>query len=296
MTEGRYVLKVTKDNHEKTLVLKNNFTIGRDEEMDLFIEDTSVSGQHAAIYFKKEGVIVEDFGSTNGTFVNSKRVKGKHELCNKDLIAFGNFKCTFIDTEVRQIKKYVTVCSSIEHSKEHSIKIAITDKKLSLEEITKIKTSTEATDKNDFKIVPVCPSCVYSPGYINANILKNVFSTQIFVTPLSRKVNNISLLFQRENMVVQKLTMRLNHSGYYAKKLILFALLVPFIFFLLDGVAFKTQGLSFITSLILKTIYAFGGFTVFGVLCGIVLTVFGLIMNARAQVIDLYYKELEFEL
>ena len=296
MTEGRYALKVAKDNHEKTFVLKDNFTIGRDEEMDLYIEDTSVSGQHAAIYITNNEVIVEDFGSTNGTFVNGKRVQKKHELRNKDSVAFGNFKCTFVDTKVQQIKKYITVCSSVGHTKEHNIKVVITDKKLSLEEITKAQTSSEATEKNDFKIIPVCPSCVYSPGYINANVLKNIFSTRIFVTPLSRRVREISLLFQRENMIVQKLTMRLNHSKFYAKKFIMFALLVPLVCFLLDGVAFKAQGLSFITAAILTVVHALGGFTVVGILAGIVLTIFGLIMNARSQVIDLYYKELEFEL
>lgn len=296
MTEGRYVLKVAKDNHEKTFILKSNFTVGRDEEMDLFIEDHSVSGQHAAIYANQDKVILEDFGSTNGTFVNGKKVESKHELHNKDIIAFGNFKCRFLDTHVKQIKKYITVCSSVVHTKEHNVKIAITDKKLSLEEIAKVQTSSEPTEKSDFKIVPICPSCVYSPGYINANVLKNVFSTEVFITPLSRKVNEISLLFQRENIVVQKLTMRLNHSRYYAKKLIMFALLIPVICFFIDGIAFKSVGISFITSCILKIVNSVGGFTVFGILCGIALSAFGLVMNARSQVIDLYYKDLEFEL
>lgn len=63
-------------------------TVGR-EGCDVNIEDTEVSRRHAAIRREGDAVVVEDLGSTNGTFVNGERISGAHSLGEGDEVRFG---------------------------------------------------------------------------------------------------------------------------------------------------------------------------------------------------------------
>jgi diguanylate cyclase (GGDEF)-like protein len=65
-------------------------TIGRDPSCELsFPEVPSLSRVHARLDLDTDGVRVEDLGSTNGTFVNDRRVDGLHRLVSGDRIQFG---------------------------------------------------------------------------------------------------------------------------------------------------------------------------------------------------------------
>lgn len=66
--------------------------IGRGEDCEIRIEDNSVSRRHARVYPSKEGYLVEDLQSTNGTFVNDEPVSF-HPLNNGDYLRTGN--CIF---------------------------------------------------------------------------------------------------------------------------------------------------------------------------------------------------------
>lgn len=48
--------------------------IGRDESCDLTVDDLLVSRQHVRLVRESQGVVVEDLGSRNGTFVDGERV------------------------------------------------------------------------------------------------------------------------------------------------------------------------------------------------------------------------------
>jgi hypothetical protein len=64
-------------------------TIGTDPGCTVVLHDKFMSSRHAEI--KAEGGlwVLKDLGSTNGTYVNDKRVD-KHELVDNDFIKFGN--------------------------------------------------------------------------------------------------------------------------------------------------------------------------------------------------------------
>ena len=64
-------------------------TIGR-EGCDIVVPDPEVSRRHAAVRALDSGLAVEDLGSTNGTFVNDKRVTGIAELKEGDRLRVGN--------------------------------------------------------------------------------------------------------------------------------------------------------------------------------------------------------------
>ena len=59
----------------KTYAVTDNAVIGRQPDCDLPIPAEEVSRQHARLKVTPEGVLVEDMGSANGTYINDKRVQ-----------------------------------------------------------------------------------------------------------------------------------------------------------------------------------------------------------------------------
>jgi len=57
------------------------------------VDDQFMSTEHAEIVSSPAGFILKDSGSTNGTFVNEKRI-ADHELVDNDVFTMGqtNFK------------------------------------------------------------------------------------------------------------------------------------------------------------------------------------------------------------
>lgn len=71
-------------------VLQNGeFRIGRAPDNDLAITDPTVSAYHARIYTYLTASYIEDLDSTNGTFVNGKRIS-KHILKAGDIVRMGS--------------------------------------------------------------------------------------------------------------------------------------------------------------------------------------------------------------
>jgi diguanylate cyclase (GGDEF)-like protein len=66
--------------------------IGRDNDVDIRIDDPSVSRRHARVARRGTKVVLEDMGSTNGTFVSSRRVTSV-DLSSGDRLQIGP-KCT----------------------------------------------------------------------------------------------------------------------------------------------------------------------------------------------------------
>lgn len=65
--------------------------VGRDEGMDIHIDNTSVSRKHAVLRPGEGGWLVEDMGSSNGTFVNGDRIGSPTTLRAGDEIGMGKF-------------------------------------------------------------------------------------------------------------------------------------------------------------------------------------------------------------
>src|SRR6188768_2730350 len=63
--------------------------IGRSSNCHLVLDDGLVSRKHAQIIVTDELARVEDFGSANGVFVNSKRVNGSEPLKAGDQLQIG---------------------------------------------------------------------------------------------------------------------------------------------------------------------------------------------------------------
>src|SRR3954467_14487078 len=87
MAEFTFVERKPMDGREHTL--GTDATVGR-EGCDIVLADPEVSRRHAALRITGDGAAVEDFGSTNGTFVNEQRVEGTRSLNDGDVVRFGN--------------------------------------------------------------------------------------------------------------------------------------------------------------------------------------------------------------
>jgi len=66
--------------------------IGRLPECDVLLQDNLVSRMHARISVQHDGVVVEDLHSTNGVYVNGRRVGHSREL-RTNLLLTGSVLC-----------------------------------------------------------------------------------------------------------------------------------------------------------------------------------------------------------
>jgi pSer/pThr/pTyr-binding forkhead associated (FHA) protein len=78
----------------------DTITIGRAIENDIVITSKRVSREHARV--RREGwrAILEDLGSTNGTFLNEERLLTPVELHDEDRITIGDVTLVFHDPDI----------------------------------------------------------------------------------------------------------------------------------------------------------------------------------------------------
>jgi pSer/pThr/pTyr-binding forkhead associated (FHA) protein len=76
-------------------VVKTTYTIGRKPDNDIVIDNMAVSGHHAKITLQDGNYVVEDLQSTNGTFLNDKKILNS-ALKNNDTITIGQHSLVFM--------------------------------------------------------------------------------------------------------------------------------------------------------------------------------------------------------
>ena len=79
--------------------VEGELILGREESRaDLVISDPGVSRRHARVISENGALILEDFGSSNGTYVNGRRISGPVEVTDGDEVQLGD---TVIGVEER---------------------------------------------------------------------------------------------------------------------------------------------------------------------------------------------------
>jgi pSer/pThr/pTyr-binding forkhead associated (FHA) protein len=63
--------------------------VGRADKCHVVLDDTYVSQVHARIFNRGDAYYLEDLGSTNGTYLNRKRVGSATELQRGDKVKIG---------------------------------------------------------------------------------------------------------------------------------------------------------------------------------------------------------------
>ncbi|MDH4140402.1 MAG: zinc-ribbon and FHA domain-containing protein [Coriobacteriia bacterium] len=79
---------------ERFYIDRERLTVGRDPRSDIFLNDVTVSRNHAVLT-SVDGVQIEDVGSLNGTYVNGVCVD-KGRLEHGDSVQIGMFQMVFL--------------------------------------------------------------------------------------------------------------------------------------------------------------------------------------------------------
>jgi DNA-binding winged helix-turn-helix (wHTH) protein len=80
---------------QRYLLPPGEHVIGRDPDVSIRIDASTVSRRHARIVVTDAGATLDDFGSKNGTFVGDTRVTGPIALADGDGIRVGSQRITF---------------------------------------------------------------------------------------------------------------------------------------------------------------------------------------------------------
>lgn len=97
------VARVTKRDGTNEIPLRfkpggKRLNVGRASDNDLSFNDTSVSKIHATVMMNHEGtLLVADTGSTNGTFINGRRISygESRQIQDGDVLGFGDVEVRF---------------------------------------------------------------------------------------------------------------------------------------------------------------------------------------------------------
>ena len=72
------------------------FVIGRAPDCDVIIDEDTVSKRHARITWNGGRASVEDLGSSNGTFLNTVRLRKVEQLADNDILGLGTASVFFM--------------------------------------------------------------------------------------------------------------------------------------------------------------------------------------------------------
>jgi pSer/pThr/pTyr-binding forkhead associated (FHA) protein len=101
-----------------TFILEGDqITVGRDSTNGITINDAEISRRHARLTYQGGKYILEDLGSTNGTFVNGQRLAGPRVLKTGEVISFGEqivlvFEATNFDPGATMVSPRATAAPS----------------------------------------------------------------------------------------------------------------------------------------------------------------------------------------
>jgi pSer/pThr/pTyr-binding forkhead associated (FHA) protein len=77
------------------LLVGDVVTAGREPDSDLFLDDVTVSRQHAELRRMTGGWLLRDVGSLNGTYVNRQRIE-EVALAPGDEVQIGKYRFAYL--------------------------------------------------------------------------------------------------------------------------------------------------------------------------------------------------------
>ncbi|MGH7820841.1 MAG: FHA domain-containing protein, partial [Candidatus Binatia bacterium] len=88
------LLEIRQDDRPETRTVEvttSEVLLGKHAECDVVLADARVSKRHARLVLQGEGVLLEDLGSTNGTYLDGEPVTGKVRIERGRDISIGPF-------------------------------------------------------------------------------------------------------------------------------------------------------------------------------------------------------------
>jgi len=91
---------------------KNIVVLGRDKNVcDIVIDNPTISRKHATIVKNKGAYIISDEGSTNGVFINGRKIRGSVTITKSDVIFIGSHKIS-LEEGVSDLKDQLAIYST----------------------------------------------------------------------------------------------------------------------------------------------------------------------------------------
>ena len=81
---------------ESFTIDEDRMSIGRAPDAAVFLDDVTVSRNHALLVRRRDGLYIDDLGSLNGTYVNRRRIES-HQLADGDEIQIGKYKLSYLE-------------------------------------------------------------------------------------------------------------------------------------------------------------------------------------------------------
>lgn len=98
---AKLVIKFNNDVVEHIELTQGDMKVGRKPGCDVLIDNLAVSGEHANIFTVGDDSFIQDLGSTNGTFINNKRIT-KHHLRDGDTVTIGKHSLIYLTEHVSE--------------------------------------------------------------------------------------------------------------------------------------------------------------------------------------------------
>ena len=102
---AKFIIKLNNNVVDHVELGQGDMKIGRKAGCEIHLDNLSVSGEHANIFTIGEDSFVQDLGSTNGTYVNNKKIT-KHHLKDGDSIAVGKYTLVYLSEAVRETSPF----------------------------------------------------------------------------------------------------------------------------------------------------------------------------------------------
>ena len=122
MTQFQFVMR-SGPTPGRTFPLEGDqLTIGRESSNGIAINDAEISRKHSRLTFQGGKYVLEDLGSTNGTFVNGQRLAGPVVLKPGDVVSLGEHivLCTMPSTWIPELLSLRRVGLSMCHRRRPS--------------------------------------------------------------------------------------------------------------------------------------------------------------------------------
>jgi pSer/pThr/pTyr-binding forkhead associated (FHA) protein len=86
---GRITIITSESQSGTMLEVRGSLVMGRSPEADMFLDDAYASGFHLRFTYEDERLQVQDLGTTNGTYVNGRRITAPTLLAKGDTVQVG---------------------------------------------------------------------------------------------------------------------------------------------------------------------------------------------------------------
>ncbi|UCD84722.1 MAG: Flp pilus assembly complex ATPase component TadA [Deltaproteobacteria bacterium] len=124
-------------------------TIGREDTCDIVLPQTKVSRRNAEILQRDDGFFIQDLKSTNGTFLNGKRIDGETVLRPQDVVVIGDYRLRLrLMEDAKELPK-----AEVKKAKTKVREVKLSDEKLDIANQLREEAHRSLLDRMDLRSI-----------------------------------------------------------------------------------------------------------------------------------------------